>query len=76
MQSEETEGKFKGDKKLYKVSQEVQEGDITEFLKRKTNDNEEEFIVQDLNENKRLITFMVSSEYKFKDLFYNPTFWP
>lgn len=76
-----TDEKFKGDKQriwlyLYKVSQQVHKEDIIEFLRRKTNDNGEEFIVKDLNENKRLKTFMVAGDLKFKDIFYSPTFWP
>lgn len=73
--------KFKRDKQriwmyLSKIPQEINEGDIREFLQKKTQDNEEDFIIKDLKENRRLKTFVVAGDFRFKELFYNPKFWP
>lgn len=80
-QSEEKEEKFKGVKPkiwmyIYKVTQETTEEDIKNFLKRKTGERDEDFIVKDLKESGRFKSYMIAADFKHKDDFYKPSFWP
>ena len=80
-QSEEKDEKFKGVKPkiwmyIYKVTQETTEEDIKNFLKRKTGEKDEDLIVKDLKESGRLKSYMIAADFKYKDDFYKPSFWP
>lgn len=63
---------------LYKVTQNVMEDDIKHYLKTKTANNSDEFIVKDLKEpgSSGFKTFMVAADFQYKETFYEPSFWP
>ena len=80
-QSEDKENNFRGIRPkvwmyIYKVAQETTEEDISNFLKRKTGDKDEDFIVRDLKEQGKLKSYMVAADFKYKDDFYKTSFWP
>lgn len=82
-QSEANNEKFTGVKPkvwlyLYRITPDVVEEDIRQYLKIKTDNKNEEFIVKDLKESgsSRFKTFMVAGDFKYKEAFYEPSFWP
>lgn len=82
-QSEENSEKFTGVKPkvwlyLYRITPDVTEDDIKQYIKIKTNNKNEEFIVKDLKEpgSNRFKTFMVAGDFRYKETFYDPSFWP
>lgn len=75
-------GNFKGMKPkvwmfLYRVKHDVQEQDIINYLTNKTGQTNDEFMVRHLTttENNHKC-FSVAADFKFKDDFYDPLFWP
>lgn len=63
---------------LYRIAPEVMEEDIKQYLITKTSNKNEDFIVKDLNEpgRTRFKNFMVAADFQYKELFYQPSFWP
>lgn len=53
----------------------VNEEGIIKYLKKKTNESEE-FLVRDLKTGRKHKSFIVAADFKYKDEFYSPTFWP
>lgn len=78
----ENNGSFKGLNPkvwmyIYRVIAEVTEDDIKEYLGDKTGDDKTNFTVKLLKTTKsNLKCFMVAADFKFKDDFYNRSFWP
>lgn len=60
---------------INRVESHVNEEGIIRYLKKKTDENEE-FVVRDLKAGRRYKSFLVAADFKFKDEFYSPTFWP
>ena len=54
------------------------EEDIKQYLKTKTANVDEEFIVKDLKEpgSSRFKSFMIAADFQYKEVFYQPSFWP
>lgn len=82
-ESDEHVENFKGIKPkvwlyLYRVSKDVTEDDVKIFIKKKNEiPDDQEIIVKKLTlENTHLNSFMVAADFKYKENFYNPKFWP
>lgn len=82
-ESDENVENFKGIKPkvwlyLYRVSKGVTEDDVRIFIKKKNEiPDDQEIIVKKLpSENTHLNAFMVAADFKYKENFYNPKFWP
>ncbi|KAG5899149.1 hypothetical protein JTB14_027342 [Gonioctena quinquepunctata] len=55
---------------LSKVPELVTEVNIQDFLKGKTGDSNDIFIVKDLREKRTLKSFVIAADFKYKELFY------
>lgn len=82
-ESEENNENFKGAEPkvwlyLYRVLKEVTEDNIKQFIKKKTNpESDNEIIVRQISsESTQFNRFMVATEFKYKDMLYDPKFWP
>ena len=83
-QSEDENEKFKKRESpkvwsyLYRVMQEVMEEVNKEYIIKKTGNKDDQFIVKNLKtrEGSRFKSYMVAADFKYKDEFYKPSFWP
>lgn len=81
-QSQENNGKFKGASPkvwmfISRVTRDVNDEDIKTYLKTRTGDDEENIIVRELNpQSNGLKCYMVAADFRHKDEFYQPSFWP
>lgn len=86
-QGEDKGGKFGGITPkvwmyIYRVNPNVTKHDIADYIKRQTGENEKDIIVNELKndmeyfDNDKYKCYMVGADFKFKDNFYIPSFWP
>nr|CAH7748214.1 unnamed protein product [Callosobruchus chinensis] len=62
---------------LHKVSLDSKDEDLLSYVKNKSGKSDEELIVKKvLSNDKNFNSFLLVADFKFKDMFYNPAFWP
>lgn len=62
---------------ISRVTHDVEVEDIKTYLKTKTGDDEENIIVKEIKtEGNGLKCYMVAADFKYKEDFYQPSFWP